>query len=153
MKQLFLALSMYFIFSSFVMGQEENTPKDILDCITEVGKDTVRTLNSCESKYLNYEFQKDKGTFDFCCKKVAFFKGNVGTIQRTKKDFFDDEKYILDVKGFLPLSSDQLLIFNEDEAKQVGYNAVIISSSKKLLSKKEVINRLKRNNKKLQSKK
>ncbi len=145
MKQLFLTLCLPIIFNSFLMGQEkstENIPKDILDCLTEVGKDTVSTLNVCESKYLNYLFQKDKGTFDFCSKKVAFFKGNTGTIKSTKKDFFDKEKYFIDIKGFLPLGSGQLIIFNENEAKQVGYEAVIISSSKKLLSTKEVIKRL-----------
>ena len=145
MKQLFLILCMSLIFNSCLMGQEklaENTPKDILDCLTEVGKDTVSALNVCESKYLNYRFQKDKGTFDFCNKKVAFFKGNAGTIQSTKKDFFDKEKYFIDIKGFLPLGSGQLIIFNENEAKQVGYDAVIVTSSKKLLSTKEVIKRL-----------
>ena len=127
------------------MGQEkltENIPKNILDCLTEVGMDTVSTLNVCESKYLNCRFQKDKGTFDFCSKKVAFFKGNAGTIQSTKKDFFDAEKYFIDIKGFLPLGSGQLIIFNKNEAKQVGYDAVIVTSSKKLLSTKEVIKRL-----------
>ena len=115
MKQLFLILCMSVIFNGFLMGQEklaENIPKDILDCLTEMGKDTVSTLNVCESKYLNYRFQKDKGTFDFCSKKVAFFKGNAGTIQSTKKDFFDKEKYFIDIKGFLPfaLSGFALLI-------------------------------------------
>jgi hypothetical protein len=133
------------IFNSFLMGQEkltENIPTDILDCLTEVGTDTVSTLNVCESKYLNYRFQKDKGTFDFCSKKVAFFKGNAGTIQSTKKDFFDKEKSFIDIKGFLPLGSGQLIVFNENEAKQVGYDAVIVTSSKKILSPKEVIKRL-----------
>lgn len=145
MKQLFLILYMSLIFNSFLMGQEKltkNIPKDILNCLIEVGKSTVSTINVCESKYLNYLFQKEKGTFDFCNKKVAFFKGNAGTIQSTKKDFFDKEKDFIDIKGFLPLGSSQLIIFNEDEAKQVGYNAVIIFSSKKLLSKKEVVKRL-----------
>lgn len=145
MKRLFLILCMSVIFNSFLMGQEklaENIPKDILDCLTEVGKNTVSTLNVCESKYLNYRFQKDKGTFDFCSKKVAFLKGNTGTVQSAKKDFFDKEKYFISIKGFLPLGSGQLIIFNENEAKQVGYEAVIVSSSKKLLSTKEVIKRL-----------
>ena len=145
MKQLFLILCMYLIFNNCLIGQEklkENISKDILDCLTEVGKDAVSTLNVCESKYLNCRFQKDKGSFDFCSKKVAFFKGNAGTIKSTKKDFFNKEKYFIEIKGFFPAGSVQLIIFNDDEAKQVGYDAVIVSSSKRLLSAKDVIKRL-----------
>ena len=100
MKQLALIFCMLFIFNSCLMGQEqltENIPKDISDCLTKVGKDTLSTLNLCESKYLNCRFQKNKGTFDFCGKKVAFFKGNTGMIQSTKKDFFDKEKDFINI--------------------------------------------------------
>ena len=147
MKQLALILCMLFIFNSYLMGQEqltENIPKDISDCLTKVGKDTLSTLNLCESKYLNCRFQKNKGTVDFCGKKVAFFKGNTGMIQSTKKDFFDKEKDFINIKGFLPLGSGQLIVFNENEARQVGYNAVIVVASKKYLTKKEILCRLKR---------
>ena len=145
MKQLFLILCMSLIFNNCLMGQEklmENISKDILDCLTEVGKNAVSTLNVCESKYLNCRFQKDKGTFDFCSKKIAFLKGNAGTIKSTKKDFFDKEKSFIEIKGFLPMGSDQLIIFNNEEVRQVGYDAVIVSSSKRLLSAKDVIKRL-----------
>ena len=53
MKQLFLILSISLIFNNFLIGQEklkENISKDILDCLTEVGKDAASTLNACESK-------------------------------------------------------------------------------------------------------
>ncbi|MDR0763623.1 MAG: hypothetical protein LBF01_03915 [Bacteroidales bacterium] len=130
------------------MGQEkliENIPQDILNCLIEMGKDTVSTLNVCESKYLNVLFQKDKDAFDFYEKKTAFFKGNTGTIKSTKKEFFDKEKYFIHQKGFLPPSgSCQLITFNKDEEKQVGYDAVIISLSKKYITKKEIIKRLKK---------
>ena len=108
MKQLALILCMLFIFNSYLMGQEqltENIPKDISDCLIKVGEDTLSALNLCESKYLNCRFQKNKVTFDFCGKKVAFFKGNTGMIQSTKKDFFDKEKDFINIKGFLPLGS------------------------------------------------
>lgn len=140
-------LCMSLIFNSSLLGQDkssEEIPKDIIDCLTEIGKDNVSTLNECESKYLNHIFQKEKGVFDFCNKKVAFFKGNIGSVPSTKKEYFDDEKYYINLKGVLPLYSDQLIIFNEDESSQIEYNAAIISNSKKLLSKKEVVRRLKR---------
>lgn len=146
MKQLFLILCMSLIFSNCLIGQDKlkkNISKDILDCLTEVGKDAASTLNACESKYLNCRFQKDKNTF-FCSKKVAFFKGNAGTIKSTKKDFFDKEKSFIEIKGFFSTGSAQLIIFNDDEVKQVGYDAVIVSSSKRLLTKEEVVKRLKK---------
>jgi len=144
MKQLFLTLCMSVIFNSFLMGQEksaENIPKDILDCLTEVGKDTVSTLNICESKFLNFCFQKEKGTFDFCEKKMAFFKGNIGTIKSTKKEYFDVEKQLIQ-DGFYPSPRGQLIIFDEDESKKTGYNVVFIVYNKRYLTKNEVIKRL-----------
>ncbi|ATS06620.1 hypothetical protein CLI75_10380 [Porphyromonas gingivalis] len=146
MKQLFLALCMSLIFNNCLIGQEKlkgNISKDILDCLTEVGKDAVSTLNVCESKYLNCRFHKDKNTFDFYSKKVAFLKGNAGTIKSTKKDFFEKEKYFIEIKGFFTGSA-QLIVFNDDEERQVGYDAVIVSSSKRLLTKEEVVKRLKK---------
>jgi hypothetical protein len=147
MKQLFLTLWLSTIFDVFPMRQEkltENIPQDILDCLIEIGKDTISTLNVCESNYLNFLFQKDKDTFDFYEKKIAFFKGNTGTIKSTKKEFFDKEKYFIHQKGFLPSGSCQLVIFDKNEERQVGYNAVIISLSKKYITKKEIIKRLKK---------
>ena len=125
------------------MGQEK-IPKDILDCVLELGKDTVSTMNACESKYLNFLFQKDKNIFDFCGKEIAFFTGNTGSIRSTKKDFFNEEKYFIRQNRFFPCGSNQLIIFYEDEIKQTGYDAVIISSSKKLVTKKEIMKQLKK---------
>jgi hypothetical protein len=134
------------IFNSFLMGQEksaENIPKDILDCLTEVGKDTASTLNISESKFLNFCFQKEKGTFDFCEKKMAFFKGNIGTIKSTKKEYFDVEKQLIQ-DGFYPSPRGQIIIFDENESKKTGYDVVFIVYNKKYLTKKEVIKRLSR---------
>jgi len=146
MKQLFLTLCLPVIFNISLMGQEksaEDIQKDILDCLVEMGKDTISTLNVCESKYLNFNFQTDKGTFDFCSKKIAFFKGNTGTIKSTKKEYFDGLKQFVHQKGFLPSSSSgQLIVFDENEVKKTGYDAVIISSSKKYITNNEIVKRL-----------
>jgi hypothetical protein len=59
-----------------LFGQEqtlENIPKNILECLLEMGKDTIPTLNACESKYLNFDFQKNRGIFDFSGKKNSIF--------------------------------------------------------------------------------
>jgi len=147
MKYLISALCLSLIFNIFLMGQEEPTEKsqkEILDCLVKTGNDTIRTVNICENKFLNFYFQKNKGTFDFSGKKIAFFKGNIGTIKSTKKDFFEKIKQFVHQKGFLPLSSEQLIIFNKDEVKETGYDVVIISGSKKYLTRKSVIKRLKK---------
>jgi len=143
MKQLFLTLCLPVIFNISLMGQENNIPKDILDCLTEMGKDSISTLNVCESKFLNFCFQKEKGTFDFCGKKMAFFKGNIGTIKSTKKEYFDVEKQLIH-KGFYPSPRGQLIIFDEEEAKKTGYDVVFIAYNKRYLTKKDVIKQLKR---------
>jgi hypothetical protein len=145
MKKLFLTLCLPVIFNISLMGQEKSArdiPKDILDCLVEMGKDTIPTLNVCESKFLNFCFQKEKGTFDFCGKKMAFFKGNIGTIKSTKKEYFDVEKELIH-KGFYPSPGGQLIILNEDEAKKTGYDVVFIVYNKRYITNKEVVKRLK----------
>jgi hypothetical protein len=147
MRQLFLILCLPVIFNILLMGQEksaEDIQKDILYCLVEMGTDTTSTLNVCESKYLNFNYQKDKGTFDFCGKRVVFFRGNAGTIKSTKREYFNGLKQFVHQNSFLPSSSGQLIIFNEDEAKQTGYDAVIISLSKKYLTKKDILRQLKK---------
>jgi hypothetical protein len=129
------------------MGQEKSAkdiPQDILDCLVEMGKDTIPALNVCESKFLNFCFQREKGTFDFCGKKMAFFKGNTGTIKSTKKEYFATEKRLIN-KGFYPFPGGQIIIFNEDEVKQTGYDVAFIVYNKRYLTNKEVVKRLKNN--------
>lgn len=146
MKKIFLVLCLPIILNITLMGQEksaEDIQKNIIKCFENMGKDTISILNFCESKYLNFNFQKEKGAFNFCKKRVAFFRGNAGTIKSTKKEYFDRLKQFISQNGFLPSSSGQLIIFNEEEVKQTGYDAVVISFSKKYLTNKEVIKRLK----------
>jgi hypothetical protein len=128
------------------MGQEksaEDIPKDILDCLVEMGNDSTPTLNVCESIFLNFCFQKEKGTFDFCRKKMAFFKGNTGTIKSTKKEYFATEKRLI-YQGFYPSPRGQLIIFNKNEVRKLGIDVVFIVYNKRYLTKKEVVKRLKR---------
>lgn len=74
MKHIFLKLLISITFTLMLSGQEkslENTPKDILECLVEMGKNTLPNLNVCENKYLNFHFKKDKNTFDFFNKSVS----------------------------------------------------------------------------------
>lgn len=129
-----------------LLGQEkslENIPNDILECIDKTGDNNSPILNECECKYLNFYFQKYKGAFDFCGKKIYFLKGNIGTIKSDKIEYFENIKLIIS-KGMLPsLGMQQLIIFDKCEAKDIGYDVVVVLGSKKYLTKKDVIKRLK----------
>lgn len=138
---------MIFFCNSFVRAQQNQTkiiPQDISECLSQIGNDTDSKLNASESKYLNYRFKNEKGTFDFTNTKVFFLKGNMGTVLSNKKEFFDSEKNFIDLQGFLPLGTCQLIVFDNNETIQTGYNAVIIELSKKYISKKESIKRFKK---------
>ena len=104
------------------------TPDDIVNCLAEVGTDDIPVLNECESKCLNYLFQKERGLFDFSEKKAAFFRGSGGRICTSK------EWYLL-------------VFFSEEEAKKIGYDVVIFLDSKRYIKKKDAIARLKTMNK------
>lgn len=132
-----------------MMGQDSNTFKiqsDMLECLGELGQDTISILNTCEGNYMNVIYQNVKGTFDFCDKRVVFYKGNVGTLISNKKEYFDKLKHCVQQNGWLPTNPDQLIIFNEDEVKAIGYDAAIVSSSKKFITNKDVVKRLKKKN-------
>jgi hypothetical protein len=142
-----ILFTIMFLSSVCLFGQVQDfneIPKDISEHLDKMGVDNFPTLNDCECKYLNFNYQKNKTTFDFCGKKIYFLRGNIGTIKSTKIEYFDRLKYFVYQKGFLPSDSSQLIIFNEDEVKKTGYDAVIISRSKKKLTKKEVIKQLKK---------
>ena len=147
MKHLLLILFLPMIFNISLMGQdksEQDRQKDILDCLVKMGEDTMVTLNICESKYLNFNYQTIKSTFDVHGKRVAFFKGNAGTIKSTKKEYFDRIKYFVNQKGYLPLCTDQLVIFNEDQVAKTGYDAAIVYQSKRLVPINEVVRKLRK---------
>ena len=147
MKQLFLVLCLPLILNVSLIGQEksaEDIQKNIIKCFENMGKDTISIMDFCESKYLNFNFQKEKGEFNFCKKKVAFFRGNAGTIKSTKKEYFDRIKYFVNQKGYLPLCTDQLVIFNEDQVAKTGYDAAIVYQSKRLVPINEVVRKLRK---------
>jgi hypothetical protein len=146
MKQIFIILGVV-LFNMPLMGQEKTTkdmPKDILDCLPEMGKDVTSTLNVCESKFLNFCFQKDRGDFNFCGKKMAFLEGNIGTIASTKAKYFATEKRLIH-EDIYPIPRGQLIVFNKAEAKETGYDAVFISYNKKgNITSSKAVKRLKK---------
>ncbi len=148
MKRLFLVFGLMVALNYSAQGQEESqekTPDEIVACLSETGNDTLSVLNECEGKCLNYVLQDRRGTFDFVGKRVAFFRGNIGTIRTTKKGTFGILEYELESLGYIPrtLSDVDFVLFNEDEARQIGYDAVIfVWCKKRPFSKIDALRRL-----------
>lgn len=125
---------------------QPKTPEEIISCLSQTGNDTSRVLNECESKCLNYKFQKMRGSFDFNGKKVLFFRGNTGKVQVSKKWYFDVLKKSFEMSGRIDyeyVSTDWLFFFCAEEARLVGCDAVVFIACKKApLSKQEVLKRI-----------
>ena len=150
MKKVLFILLILLLNNLSILGQgttDVNVKEELTHCLEEMGKDTCSLLNDCESKYMNFNFQEEKGLFDFQGKKIAFFKGSSGTAKSTKKEYFISTKATINYIGYVPIA-DQLIIFTEDEKKRTGYDAVIISSSKRIITKQAVVKRLERRSKK-----
>ena len=146
MKRLFLALFVLVSINGYLKGQIESkskTREDLIHCLPQMGMDSLPILNDCESKYMNYCFQSIRGTFDFSGKNVAFFTGSGGGVQISKTKYFNNKRKCYDQIGIIPNNTaEQLIVFNQEESIQVGYDAVVIRASHKWLSKKEVLKRL-----------
>lgn len=142
MKNIILILFGSFFFTSILHGQEksmEDIPKNIIQCLDKTGQDSTAGLNICESAFLNYFFEKQRGSFSFEGKNVLFLTGNYGAIKSTKNTFFSDIKQGINIGSMPSHAMRQLLFFDESERKNTGYDAAIITGSKKYLTKKDVI--------------
>lgn len=105
--------------------------------IDSCGIDSSAMLNQYEVNYFNQslEKQRKRSGFDFQGKKVGFAHGNYGNVAISKKEYFDHwgRKYYNDNLGV----SNQLIVLTEEEKTQSGgYDAIIVSWSKILISKK-----------------
>ncbi len=67
-----------------------------------------------------------------------------GRSKAQKKEYFDRIKYFVNQKGYLPLCTDQLVIFNEDQVAKTGYDAAIVYQSKRLVPINEVVRKLRK---------
>jgi len=149
MKRLFLVFGLMVALNYSALSQEESqeeTPDEIVACLPEIGKANDSALNDCEGKILNYKFFRHRGSFDFTGKRVAFFSGNTGTVRRSPKDYFEGTKRSYEKWGIVFRAKyDYIVFFDEEEAKQTGYDAVIIWGSKKPLTKGRARALLKKN--------
>ena len=149
MKQILLITSIILFFSMNTFGQIERQiqnfseiPKNILAHLDKMGMDTSQVLNNYEGDYLNFIFKVAEEDFDLIGKKVAFRHAG----KKSKKDYFEDEKERFCLNS-TPVGGAALYIFNTAQKEESGgYDAAIVYWSKKLLSTKEVVKRLKEKN-------
>ena len=150
MKTIILILFGSFFFTSILHGQVksmEDIPKNIIQCLDKTGDDSSAVLNICESTFLNYFFEKQRGSFSFEGKNVLFLTGNYGAIKSTKNTFFSDIKKGLKIGSIPNNSMRQILIFNDSERKSTGYDVAIITGSKKFLTNKDAIKSIEKSRK------
>jgi len=114
----------------------ESVPKSIVQCLDQLGKDSSAVLNRCESTYLDYYFQKQRGSFSFKDKTVFFLRGNAGSIISNKKKYFGEIKDALNEGDIPSYYVQQLLIFEDGDREKIGYDATITLGSKKYITKK-----------------
>ncbi|MBP2619719.1 hypothetical protein [Chryseobacterium jejuense] len=135
------------IFFTAQLYSQENSiqrmPKDIIHCLNEFGTDLSGALNICESRYLDFYFEKQRNVFSFKGKKVYFLNGNSGSKRSDKRTYFDETKRILNVGSIPSHLMQQLLVFSEAESKQIGYDAAIITGSKKYITKEDIHKKIK----------
>ncbi len=132
----------------FLYAQEkaDSVPVDILKNLSKIGIDDNPLLNQYESQFLNYYFSKAGyvGTvknIDFTNLRVAFFKGNIGTIEYSKKDFFAE-----DINLFSPSDNlFQIIIFSKYNVAKTNYDATIIYCSKRYNTEKQMVRILNKN--------
>lgn len=106
------------------------------------------TTTKVEGEYLNEFFSDVRSDFDFTGKKIAFFRGNSGTIQYSKWEYFLSRKNYLKTMDTPKLCGRcfvGLYIFTPQQKKESGgYDAAIVINSKINDSAQTVVRRLKR---------
>ena len=120
----------------------ENVPKEVLSDFGKMGVDECLSLTDLEGKYFNALFQVE-ADINLSGKKVCFLTGNIGTNKSDKKKFFMMERESLNFDSSPNYSV--LYVFNAAQKERSGgYDAAIVSWSKKFLSVEEVIKRLRK---------
>ena len=125
-----------------LMNKYENIPKNILNDIHKMGMDESLILTELEGKYFNAISNIDEKEFNFYGKKIAFLTGNVGSIKSVKKEYFLTERLRTNYTDTVWFGT--LYIFDAVQKKESGgYDAAIVSDSKKKLKISKVIKNIK----------
>ena len=106
-----------------------------------MGIDDNPLLTELEGECFNALYQIPKKEFNLSGKKVAFLTGIVGQTKTSNQRYFSSWK-ANPCLGYSPPGT--LYIFNVQQKSETGsYDAAIVYWSKKLLTKEEVVKRLK----------
>jgi len=89
----------------------------------QIAMDDNMTLNEAEAFYFNTLLFKQRGTFDFTDKNVAYYAIDT---EASKQDFFTENG------GREPLSN--LIILTEEEQASTGYHAILVTWREKGVS-------------------
>ena len=117
-------------------------PKEILNDIDKMGVDGYLSLTDLEGKYINEIFQVE-ADINLSGKKVCFLTGNIGTNKSDKKTYFMIERRRVHSNSSPHYSVLYVLNATQKE-RSGGYDGAIVYGSKKFLSVKEVIKRLRK---------
>ena len=138
----YLVILVMFFSGVNLFGQIRNfndIPKDILNKLDKMGNDESSLLTSYESVYFNVVFKVNLNEFDFAGKKVGFIYSGA---KSNKKEYFDLEKDRFN-RNNSP-NRGTLYIFDEDQKKESGgYDAAIVSWSKRQIPIQDIVKRLK----------
>ena len=117
-------------------------PKEILNDIDKMGVDGYLSLTDLEGKYINAIFQVE-ADINLSGKKVCFLTGNIGTNKSDKKTYFMIERRRVHSNSSPHYSVLYVLNATQKE-RSGGCDGAIVYGSKKFLSVKEVIKRLRK---------
>jgi hypothetical protein len=117
--------------SSFVL------PTDILENVEEMGKDASALLNGAEAAYFNALFKAEVNGFDLANMKVGFIYGGR---KSDKKEYFDAGRRLY--SNVTSTNSTLYLLDEETKEATGGYDAVICSWSKFLLTPRAIIKKM-----------
>ena len=124
----------------------KHIPVEILNNISEMGRDDNLLLTELEGKYFNALYQIDEKEYSLSNKKVFFFTGSLGKTKSNKKDYFIIERDRFRFNDYYSPNVGTLYIFDAiQKAESGGYDAAIVYWSKRLVPIKEVVKRLKEN--------
>ena len=130
------------VFPTFVSSQINGGVKTHENGINpeNLGKDNSCLLNEDESKFLNILFRQKRDSFDFTGKKCFFLGGSGGGLIEEKNYIFR----IANLDNSSWAKCCQLIILNEEESLDNGYDAVIVIWSKRIISKKYALKRIRK---------
>jgi len=141
----YLIIIILFLYTVDTSGQQlrfSEITTELLEQLEKMGVDDQITLNSFESRYLNFVYANYRSDFDFTNKKVGFIHAGG---KEDKKDYFELERRRYRFKDKETPSIGILYIFNEEQKiESGGYDSAIVYSSKSIPTIEGVVNKLKK---------